>query len=73
MTPRNVWTRALSSAAIGVLLAGCQSVGGGCPVPAKYSRAQQSRAEAEIRARPKSELAVFAVDYGKLRDACRVH
>ncbi len=66
---RGAWLAAISSFA----LAGCNAVGGGCPPLVSYSRAQQADAAHELRALPQdSELAAMIVDYGKLRDACRV-
>jgi len=34
---------------------------------------QQKQAAAELRKLPKSQVAQMIVDYGKMRDACRVH
>lgn len=54
-------------------LTACQSTaGGGCPPLIKYSAATQKRAAAEIRSRKTPTLGRFAVDYGKMRDACRI-
>jgi hypothetical protein len=68
---RRALTMALSSLAA-LALAGCQTTGGGCPALVKYSAATQKRAAAEIRAGHAPTLGRFVVDYGKLRDACRV-
>lgn len=67
--PRSVWIAVISSLA----LAACQSAGGGCPPLVSYSKDQQARAAAELRALPQgSQLSTMIVDYGKQRDACRV-
>ncbi len=66
---RRVWIAALSSLA----LSACGSAGGGCPPLVAYSKAQQARAAAELRALPKElQLSIMIVDYGKARDACRL-
>lgn len=55
-------------------LAACQSTDlKGCPPLVKYSAAIQKKAAAEIRAGRAPTLNKFAVDYGKMRDACRIH
>ena len=56
-------------------LAACQSTGGGgCPPLVSYSADQMKRAAAEMRALHKeAELRRLVTDYGKMRDACRVH
>lgn len=55
-------------------LAACQSVGGGdCPPLVTYSAAQQKRAALELRKIPRSQVAQMIVDYGKMRDACRLN
>lgn len=55
-------------------LAACQSTtGGGCPPLVKYSAAVQKQAAAEIRSGRAPALSKFVVDYGKMRDACRIH
>lgn len=65
---QSVWIAAISSLA----LAGCTSTGGGCPPLVKYSKAQQAKAAAELRALPdESQIGQMIVDYGKTRDACR--
>ena len=62
-----VWIVGLSS------LAACQSTGGGgCPPLTAYSAVQQRQAAAELRKMPESQVARMIVDYGKLRDACRL-
>jgi hypothetical protein len=39
----------------------------------RYSAAQQDRAAAELAALPQSaQIGAMIVDYGKMRDACRV-
>lgn len=54
-------------------LAACQSTaGGGCPPLVKYSADIQKKAAAEIRAGRAPTLSKFVVDYGKMRDACRI-
>lgn len=54
-------------------LAACQSVGGGgCPPLTAYSAVQQQQAAVELRKIPNSQVAQMIVDYGKLRDACRI-
>lgn len=54
-------------------LAACQSTGGGgCPPLTAYSAVQQKQAAAELRKMPKSQVAKMIIDYGKLRDACRL-
>ena len=53
-------------------LTACQSTGGGCPPLNSYSALQQRQAAAELRKMPKSQVAQMIVDYGKLRDACRI-
>lgn len=60
---------------IGVIssLAACQSTGGGgCPPLTSYSAVQQRQAAAELRKIPRSQVAQMIVDYGKMRDACRL-
>ena len=55
-------------------LAACQSTGGGgCPPLVTYSQKQQAQAAAELRGMTRSQVAKMIVDYGKMRDACRVH
>lgn len=61
-----VWIAVLSS------LTACQSTRGGCPPLIPYSAAQQAQAAAEMRKIPNSQIARMIVDYGKMRDACRL-
>lgn len=62
-----VWMAGLFS------LAACQSTGGGsCPPLTAYSAVEQRQAAAELRKMPESQVAKMIVDYGKLRDACRI-
>jgi hypothetical protein len=59
--------------AISSALAACTQTVSGCPPLVTYPAAFQKDAAAELRALPKgSRLATMTVDYGKLRDACRV-
>lgn len=54
-------------------LAACQTTrGGDCPPLVTYSVQQQRQAAAELRKMSKSQIAKMIVDYGKMRDACRV-
>lgn len=53
-------------------LGACQSTGGGCPPLISYSAVQQKQAAAELRKIPQSQVAQMIVDYGKMRDACRI-
>lgn len=56
-----------------MLLNGCAEVISRCPPLTTYSREFQSRAADELdRLPPQSPVATMVVDYGKLRDACRV-
>lgn len=67
---RNVLTVVIFS----ISLAGCQTVrAGGCPTLPAYSVTTQKEAAAALRGLPKgSPLARMIVDYGKVRDACRI-
>ena len=75
MKPPNV-SKAKTAAAVlfSLLPGGCASpIGGDCPPLPAYSSATQRLAAVELRGAPKgSALARMIVDYGKMRDACRV-
>lgn len=65
--------RLIALSAVIFSLAACQSVGGGgCPPLVTYSAVQQKRAAIELRGIPQSQVAQMIVDYGKMRDACRI-
>lgn len=53
-------------------LGACQTMRGGCPPLVAYSAAQQRQAAAEMRKISGSQVSRMIVDYGKLRDACRL-
>lgn len=55
-------------------LAACQSTTvGGCPPLINYSAAQQKQAAKELRTIVgETQLKRMIVDYGKMRDACRL-
>lgn len=55
-------------------IAACQStVVSGCPPLIEYSASTQKQAAMELRALPKdSQIAKLVVDYGKMRNACRL-
>lgn len=55
-----------------LLLAGCASTGG-CPPLTKYTPEKQAKVAKLLRDQHGSDLADFIVDYGKLRDACRLN
>lgn len=57
-------------------LAACQTAGGGgCPPLVTYSHTFQKQAARELQGAKQSapHVAQLVIDYGKLRDACRVH
>lgn len=54
-------------------LSACQTTGaGGCPPLIRYTAVQQKKAAQELRALPHGQVAQMIVDYGKMRDACRL-
>lgn len=55
-------------------LTACQTTSGGCPPLVTYSEAFQKQAAQEMRVAKMMtpRVAQLVVDYGKMRDACRV-
>lgn len=55
-------------------LTACQTTSGGCPPLISYSSSFQKQAAQELRTvrQTAPKVAQLVVDYGKMRDACRV-
>lgn len=64
----------LSIASLPMLLGGCvRATFKACPPLVTYSKQFQARAADELDAlKPGARIGTMIVDYGKLRDACRV-
>lgn len=66
-------TRSIVLIGVTFSLTACMSAGGGgCPPLIAYSAVQQRQAAQELRKIPRSQVAQMIVDYGKMRDACRL-